>query len=696
MTFTEGASWTYTSSAIEPPIKVEMPSGAGYTELDLNWDYHVYYSNNINAGKGVVTILGDSNRYLGTITAEFTINPFPLTDQNVEVSFPKQEYTGSALTPEPTVTVKHGSTTKVLKRGTDFTYESSDYSDNINAGTARLKITGKGNYTSSRTDQFNIAKATITKMTLSGGPFTYNGTTQSPKITVTGSNGKTLNPSRDYELVIPAGRRDHGDYTYIATARSNGNYTGTARATMTINRANVNSVTLWPNSFTYNGAVQTPSMITVKGSNGLTLKSNEYSVLYYNSSGAITTAPRLAGTYTAVVTGKGNYTSSARATYTIKAASSGGSSGSGGSGNSGSNNSGNNNSGNNSNSGSNNSGSNNNSGGSNSGNSGGSSGGNTSNTITREGPKRLYGDVALDTMRAIVDEGWSGQTGGTVVLTTLDGYWDALTAAGVAGMAKAPVLMTDTYGLSGQTESIIRTMRPSRIVVCGGSAAVSDDVALAAASASGGARIIRCWGETATGTAVSAFNNASIEGLGKWSSVALVCTNDGYWDALAAAPISYAKRMPIFLTEGRFDISNETIDAMLAGGIRAFYVIGGPAAVDDAVIAKLSGAGIDYADRLSGETAVETSEAVANFGLNWGMGCSNMGVATTNGYWDALAGAPLCGLKNSVLVLAGDSGSHSIAGFVQYHSSQIGTCYVFGGEAALDATTYQAIQYATS
>ncbi len=98
------------------------------------------------------------------------------------------------------------------------------------------------------------------------------------------------------------------------------------------------------------------------------------------------------------------------------------------------------------------------------------------------------------------------------------------------------------------------------------------------------------------------------------------------------------------------------------------------------------------ADRLWGAHAVETSEAVADFGLSQGMGCDKMGVATTNGYWDALSGAPLCGLNNSVLVLAGDSTSSSISGFMAKNKDRIGASYVFGGEAALDASTYQAIQ----
>ena len=309
-------------------------------------------------------------------------------------------------------------------------------------------------------------------------------------------------------------------------------------------------------------------------------------------------------------------------------------------------------------------------------------------------PERLQGDYALDTMREIVKVGWSGTVGGTVVLTTQEGYWDALTAAGVAGMARASVLMTSTTTLSAQTEATIRELAPSRIVVCGGNAAVTDETAQAAAAAAGGAEIVRCWGQTATGTAVSAFQKAVSEGFGTWSNQAFVCTNEGYWDALAAAPISYAKRMPIFLTEGSSGISDETLSAMRDGGIQSVYIVGGEAAINASVAARIESYGIRVSDRLWGNTAVETSQAVAEFGLSLNMSCYKMGVATTNGYWDALAGAPLCGLNNSVLVLATDSSSSSISGFVASHKSQINKCYVYGGEAALDADTYNAIQNA--
>ena len=70
-------------------------------------------------------------------------------------SIPTQVYTGSAI--EPAVTVKDGETTLTL--GTD--YEVA-YSNNVNAGTATVTITGKGNYSGETAATFTIVYPTVT------------------------------------------------------------------------------------------------------------------------------------------------------------------------------------------------------------------------------------------------------------------------------------------------------------------------------------------------------------------------------------------------------------------------------------------------------------------------------------------------------------------------------------------------------
>ena len=155
--------------------------------------------------------------------------------------------------------------------------------------------------------------------------------------------------------------------------------------------------------------------------------------------------------------------------------------------------------------------------------------------------------------------------------------------------------------------------------------------------------IERCYGSDAVGTAIDIFQRAPRLTGGKWSATAFVCTNDGYWDALAAAPISYSEHMPIFLTNGKNSIDSRAISAMKAGGVKNVWIVGGTAAISDAVRSMLDRSGIKVNGRLAGNTAIETSEAVARHGLKLGMTADSMGVATTSGYWDALSGAALCG-----------------------------------------------------
>lgn len=78
-----------------------------------------------------------------------------LEDCTVSLSTSSYTYDGNAKTPE--VTVKDGSTT--LTSGTDYTVS---YSNNTNAGTATVMVTGQGSYQGTVTKTFTIEKGTLT------------------------------------------------------------------------------------------------------------------------------------------------------------------------------------------------------------------------------------------------------------------------------------------------------------------------------------------------------------------------------------------------------------------------------------------------------------------------------------------------------------------------------------------------------
>lgn len=308
---------------------------------------------------------------------------------------------------------------------------------------------------------------------------------------------------------------------------------------------------------------------------------------------------------------------------------------------------------------------------------------------------RLAGEDALGTMKAIVNEGRFPK-GGTVVLATLDGYWDALAASGIAGLAKAPVLMTSGDGLSTETAAQLGALEPSTIIVVGGTASVSNEAADEAAAAAGSAKIVRCAGQNAAGTAADVYaKGVEITGA-PWSDTAFVCSGSGYWDALSAAPVAYAKGMPIFLTSGVGSLDSATLTAMKDGGVKNVYLVGGERSVDPAVAQAIEDAGMVVAGRLAGSDAIATSEAVASYGLTVGMSANRMGMATNSSYYDALAGAALCGKNNAVMVLVGDESSSSISGFVTEHAASISTGYLFGGTGTLSTAVEDAFKAAVT
>ncbi|MDO4314393.1 MAG: YDG domain-containing protein [Oscillospiraceae bacterium] len=148
------AAKTYTGSAIKPAVESTLTKGT---------DYEVEYSDNTDAGTATITITGKGN-YQDTVTANFTIEPKSITGDDVTVDgVASYTYTGSAI--EPLVNVKLGGVT--LVDGTDYTLT---YSDNTDAGTATILITGKGNYTGKVEKPFTIEPAALTGMvTITGG-----------------------------------------------------------------------------------------------------------------------------------------------------------------------------------------------------------------------------------------------------------------------------------------------------------------------------------------------------------------------------------------------------------------------------------------------------------------------------------------------------------------------------------------------
>ena len=159
-----GALVVNPKSIAAPSVTINNPTDKTYTgspcvqgvsvkdsEAKLTFDdISVTYENNINVGTATIIYTGKNN-YTGEIRKNFKITEASITDDMI-ANIPSVTYNTRAHTPDVTVTF-NGST---LKAGKDYDVA---YTNNINAGTATVTVTGKGNFTGTDSKNFAIAQA---------------------------------------------------------------------------------------------------------------------------------------------------------------------------------------------------------------------------------------------------------------------------------------------------------------------------------------------------------------------------------------------------------------------------------------------------------------------------------------------------------------------------------------------------------
>ena len=269
-------------------------------------DYTVYYK-----------VKGDANHSDSEVgQVEVTIAPKPVT---ATVELLKQDgsrfascvYNGSAQEVDQVI-VKDGSTV------IDESEYTVIYSDNINAGTAKVNITDNlgGNYTITGSETFVIEKADIVfNPTPSAADITYDGKPHELLRPGTASGGTVqyaLNSATaTYRDAIPTGT-EAGDYTVYYKVEGDKNHNDlndlvNQKVEVTIERKPLTDITieLTPDSFEYDGKVKMPT-VTVKFTEGkieTVVPITEYDWTCSDS------APMNQGTYTITITDAtgGNY-----------------------------------------------------------------------------------------------------------------------------------------------------------------------------------------------------------------------------------------------------------------------------------------------------------------------------------------------------------------------------------------------------
>lgn len=183
--------------------------------LQQGRDYTVSYSDNVEPGTACALVSG-KGAYSGTVKLRYSIVADIASAAVAPVA--SAVYTGKGI--EPAVKATFGG--KVLAAGKDYDVA---YSDNVDAGTASIVLTGRGSYVGTVSTTFTIAPASISKASaaLSKTVLTYSGKALKPSVKSLVVAGWKLVGGRDYS-VSWSNNKHVGKGT--VTVAGKGNWTG--------------------------------------------------------------------------------------------------------------------------------------------------------------------------------------------------------------------------------------------------------------------------------------------------------------------------------------------------------------------------------------------------------------------------------------------------------------------------------------
>lgn len=271
-----------------------------FKDLQLTYkDFDKEYKNNKQAGTAtVICTPKDYRPFKGKKTVTFKILPFELDSQSTISEIADQTYTGNAITPTYfNVYPRNWSTSS-----DNYTVT---YSNNVNAGTATLTITGKNSLSGSISTTFQINPEKINKTTATTGDQVYTGAELKPAPVIK-FNGKTLTAGKDYKITKYSYNIDASDDAYFIYEGLN-NFTDSAIGHFKIKKADIANA-----SFTYTPVVYKRYYkwegFTVKYKSVTLKEGTDYTVSRQSADGL---------TVTWKVTGKGNFQGETTVTQTL-------------------------------------------------------------------------------------------------------------------------------------------------------------------------------------------------------------------------------------------------------------------------------------------------------------------------------------------------------------------------------------------
>lgn len=257
---------------------------------------------------------------------------------------------------------------------------------------------------------------------------------------------------------------------------------------------------------------------------------------------------------------------------------------------------------------------------------------------------RIAGDNRYGTA-AEISKAWNPNVSVVYVVSGED-YSDALVAAARAGVFNAPVLLTEQNRLRSETIGALQRLRPQRIVVVGGTGAVSGSVfnqLRQYATTDNNLTMQRVEGPNryATAAAMASYYPANQQRV-------YLASGENYPDALATAALAAHQQAPLLLTRST-SLDDSTIAQLQRLNAREVIVVGGTSVISNAVAHQARDIGTNSTlRRIAGANRYDTARLVAQ---QFPAGGGTAYVASGENFPDALAGAAFAGTRGGPLVL---------------------------------------------
>ncbi|WP_368498640.1 cell wall-binding repeat-containing protein [Herbiconiux sp. A18JL235] len=222
-----------------------------------------------------------------------------------------------------------------------------------------------------------------------------------------------------------------------------------------------------------------------------------------------------------------------------------------------------------------------------------------------------------------------------VYLASGEKFADALGAASIAAIHRAPLLLVQAGRLPASVAAELGRLTPSSVVLVGGAASVSDDVLIEVSRVAVGATVSRIDGADRYEVSRRLLAD-DIAGAPTAPRLTLASGRD-FPDALSSASAAARLQAPVVLVDGVAPLSPPERAVFEAPRVTSLTIVGGPASVSVEVERALASPARSTT-RLAGANRYETSAVVNRAAYP---AAATVFLASGAGFADALSGGPV-------------------------------------------------------